>query len=106
MGAFHVFSLFGTCYNRYRIERGRHDEEGTQRASDGEALVTVFSQDLRSAARSFLSAASCSENHELWSGRDFQLCGFPAGDAPGEDHGGVDHREYPWRCHFREAGVG
>lgn len=22
------------------------------------------------------------------------------------DHGGVDHREYPWRCHFREAGVG
>ena len=89
-----------------KIERGRHDEEGTQRASDGEALVTVFSQDLRNAARSFLSAASGSENHELWSGRDFQLCGFPAGDAPGEDHGGVDHREYPWRCHFREVGVG
>lgn len=58
MGAFHFFSLFGTCYNRHRIERERHDEEETQRASEGKALVTVFSHDLRNAARSFLSAAS------------------------------------------------
>lgn len=36
----------------------------------------------------------------------FQLCGFSAEDASGDDHGGVDHREYPWRCHFREADVG
>lgn len=42
----------------------------------------------------------------LWGGGAFQLCGFSAGDAPGDDHDGVDHREYPWRCHFREARVG
>ena len=66
----------------------------------------VFSHDLWDAARSFLSAASGSEDPELWGGRAFQLCGFAAGDAPGDDHGGVDHCEYPWRCHFRESCVG
>ena len=73
-GGIFYFRFF-TCFLRSehatigKIERGRQYEEATQRASDGEAVVMVFSHDLWDAARSFLPAASGSEDPELWGGR-------------------------------------